>query len=802
MAILHQNVLNYFDKVFSDKVENIDTNNDPILALFNAVLIGNNSQNKIYFPDKVLNKASNNYNLDGFLGLIQGYFNNKIIVENIGLELERKIFILKKGLKQLPSTTASIILKGFGYDISPSQIISVYKSYGFAQGQKYLSETVDFLELNRRVQGFSELLTNGTIEEKQKIQQCFEIFWPGNKYTQTNINKLTQTKSRTLVYYYQQNVSRLGAFGFFVKSKNSFKESKITATHEAKIILKKIQYPEYKEKYFIDYLNYNDIKVKTGTVSKIFKRWNADNYKSAYKGDLERLLDNEYPGNSDDGEITEIQKKEKPILIQDKIPDRLVNKNFLILLKSLEKSSLNISSPGLFIIWYYIEKLGLYKILENLGLTHYKYIYNWSEYLFFSIGRIYQGTSTYSGGCYLNTPDIPFFSALIKPPCPAKFLDGLDSITQEQVFTIQQWLINRAKELNLIKGQKIAFDFHKIDLDIDNSRLKQITKGPSPKKKICYNGFRPHIAWDIETGSLMVVEFRKGAARGTSTIKKFIKDFLVEDFKDIFEQIYIDSEYTGKDVWNYILDENQGLGANLTACLKQNKLVKKHRDEFLIKNKIHKYFWKYWDSQHVYSSSIFKIEWEINSNKKLHLNVVVKKNIKNGNLRCFASSICNEPKQILEDYSNRWVIENGIKDLSTSFFLDKIPGTDPHSVNIHFLIVSICKIIYKMIERDGEGFILNYDGTIKTLHTLRPFLINQGNAKLSLKDDTLEINYSNSFSEKNTKLLKQYYDKITDHGNRKLEIMGGLKLKFNFQIPWGNEYKNSNEHVILDMKKI
>jgi hypothetical protein len=66
--------------------------------------------------------------------------------------------------------------------------------------------------------------------------------------------------------------------------------------------------------------------------------------------------------------------------------------------------------------------------------------------------------------------------------------------------------------------------------------------------------FRPHLAWDLDTGCLIVAEFRKSSARGTSTVKGFTKDYLLPEFQDLFECVYLDSEYTGKDVWEFILD--------------------------------------------------------------------------------------------------------------------------------------------------------------------------------------------------------------------------------------------------------
>ena len=117
--------------------------------------------------------------------------------------------------------------------------------------------------------------------------------------------------------------------------------------------------------------------------------------------------------------------------------------------------------------------------------------------------------------------------------------------------------------------------------------------------------------------------------------------------------------------------------------------------------------------------------------KTLTLDCVVKKNIRNGKFRCFGTSKTGMTSEtILSDYSRRWIIENGIKDLIHSYFMDKRPGTSPHLVNVHFLIVTICRQIYRMIQRDLGEDIKNADGSVKSLATMRDSLFLQGSSRV------------------------------------------------------------------------
>jgi hypothetical protein len=147
--------------------------------------------------------------------------------------------------------------------------------------------------------------------------------------------------------------------------------------------------------------------------------------------------------------------------------------------------------------------------------------------------------------------------------------------------------------------------------------------------------------------------------------------------------------------------------------------------------------------------------------------------------------------EILRDYSSRWTVENAIKDLVASYFLDKCPGTRPHAVDVHFLITTICRAIYRMIERDiGEG-IANPDGTVMTLDRMRDTLFRQGGARLANTGDSLVVSLLNPYRVRQTCVLKSWFAKLAARHEDGLDILGGMKLEFRLQPPRGKEYRNS-----------
>lgn len=794
MAILSKNVGEYIEKIhFSTKSRKFRTfSNDPILRLADYCIDATDEARDVFGKD-LINRAKERYNAEGIVGVVGGYFNDKIFRTDIEPELERKIVIMKTGLEALPATKAVLLFQGFGEDLSSEQIHRVYSSYGLSNKQKQHYSHLDFFELNRYFDGLRWVLKQGK-DTMQSINDLYRSIRSYHYEEQTNKSRhIPLGMKKSLFYYHLNKVYEYGVMGLFPKRKGNIRQSKIGAGHEAFMVIDKIQHPERTESYYINYLKYNQIIVKRSVVNTIFRKWRVKEYKSAYLSNLKRL--------QTEAVTTSPQEEPEPATPQN----RFVDQNFVRYLGGLKQQELHIDAPGLFVLWYYIEKLGLFAKLETLGLTKYENGHSWFDFVLFTIARIFYGIDTYQAGCSAEMPDIRFFASMIKTPCLSTFLSRLSQIDETALFELQKWLVKRLQTLGLSSGKQLVFDFNQIDLDVKHKKLRDFGSGPSPKKKICYSGFRPHIAWDADKGTLLVVEFRKSSARGTSTFARFNNDFLMPVFKDFFEEVYIDSEYTGKNVWNFILDKTAGMGADMVGCLKQNPLVKKERDRFLIENEHTDNFWMYWDATHVYSAKSFEIQWDIPKKtnvepRSLKLNCVVKKNIKNGKYRCFGSSHIENPRQILEAYSNRWGVENAIKDLIHSYFLDKPPSVEnPLLVNTHFFIVTLCKTLYRMLQEDMGSDIKNKDGSIKTLKTMRNKLFRQGVAKLFIENKTIKVELKNSLSSNTTQILQNLFQR-TKLSEQKMKIIGDFNLDIKLAQPTEKVMKNSGNPQILNSK--
>lgn len=742
----------------------------------------------------MLSKVAIAYVKTGIAGAMGVCFKSTLIDKTINVELERKTLALKTGFPALPATTCSLILNGFGLEIDTEQVLSIYASYGMSHSTRPLSKQVDFAAINSRAGRLQQLIDGEHIDQLKRVQQRYltiHAYLAGsNRSKEQVINE--SGMSRSLFFFYWSNFKQLGILGLVDKAKKSFRVSKIGLDNEAQMIVDKVQKPERANNFYVSRLASKGIGVDRTTVTKILTRWNVDAYQCRFKHNLERL------------DSLEPVAEQTVVDIDNIRPKRMADKNFLVLLSGLSGEGLAVDAPGLFTLWCYIEELGILPICESMGLTGQGQTrgYSWFDLFLLNIARIFYGISSYSKTCQSQYACLPFFCHLLTLPCNDTFLDGLTAISEQQVYMLRNWLVKRGHQLQILKGKNIALDFHQIDMDVRMSGLRNFGKGPSPKKKICYNGLRPHIAWDVETGCVMVAEFRKSSARGTTTIKRFITDYLLDEFSGLFETIYIDSEYTGKNVWRFILD-SKNMAAQLTACLKQNAFVRKYRDEFINAHHDDSGFWKYYDDNHCYSNGFFDLVWSVNPDNStaevLRLKCVVKKNVKTGALRCFGTSKpINDPIELLADYSSRWTVENGIKDLVNSYYLDKCPGNAPHQVDIHFLVVTIARLLYRMIERDLSEAIHNPDGSTKCLQTMRETLFRQGCGRIRFVEQAMKVEFKNSFDLKTTNLLRSWFELLSERFPDGMDILGRFRLEYQLRPPYGEEHRNTYTKIPLN----
>jgi len=731
-------------------------------ALRSVLVDGNNIQtviDKYGLTDYAYRKSFSAFHQFGTPGLIG--LDSKQLTEDLPIEVERMVFVLKKARSWIPATKMILIIKGFNYDVSLSLIRHLYASYGWALGTKPYKH-VDFYSLNLKVIRLFKLQSQ-SIERKSffdsndRLQILLEVF--------RTIGTRGITKrypgSRVSFEQHKKNFLSLGLLGLLDRARSPFRNSKLGFAEEGRIIFSKIQKPVKNEAYYLKILTSKSIHVGPTCITNIFTRWNVSQFQSQFKGDLQRLLEPERE-----------EAYELPTIDLPPVPSLRLDLSFISFVKGLDHQPTPLAKPGIFLFLPYLNRLKIFEMASSMIDIDPNNGYSWFSLLLLNLGRILGGISSASKACQTHELSLPLMAGLVAMPSKDSFLNKLAIIDDTQLLQLRRYLTQAAKQHRLIEGKRIAFDFKMRDFSGDDVELKNIGKGPSPTRKICFPGFRPHLGWDMDTGTPISLEFRNGKARASTTVKRFIRELLQHSLgNQAVEHVYLDSEYTAEHVWKFIVDPKKGLGADLTMCIKQNKRVKKFIESFLQTNPT----WLFYDEDHTYSQQTFQIP--IRQTDKI-LHCVLKRKESNGKLRCFGSTLKGlDSMGILKEYRTRWIIENGIKDLIYNYYFNNIPGIDPHRINIHYFVVTLARILYEMFCQDYEQA-RNPDGSKKTIDTLRPEFITGSNAILSREKNQLILTWKDYYPEKQHQLLQTLFDKLNKESKQGLPFLGGFKLKY------------------------
>jgi len=143
---------------------------------------------------------------------------------------------------------------------------------------------------------------------------------------------------------------------------------------------------------------------------------------------------------------------------------------------------------------------------------------------------------------------------------------------------------------------------------------------------------------------------------------------------------------------------------------------------------------------------------------------------------------------LLQKYRYRWLIENGLKDLVYSYFLDEIYSSDPQRVEFEFYCAMVAMLTYEYFLKGlgGEHF-RHQDGNKTTLQKMRNLFFKKRNFTLEQNSDnnfilTILDTSGNDLEQRVASMLaermEQGKNKVLWWGNR------GLVLRFN------NQYKS------------
>ncbi len=393
---------------------------------------------------------------------------------------------------------------------------------------------------------------------------------------------------------------------------------------------------------------------------------------------------------------------------------RRINRHFELICNKMKSNTFHICDPGPFILAPFVNDLGVVQAFETYGPIKLrgKEISNLALLNVFRIIAGYRRISHLSNN---RDHSVALASGIGMYGSTSKYYEDTINFEFDQIYQLRCDLVARAKELGLIEGLQIAFDFHFKQFYGAHGKEKQIGKGPD-KAGNMVPGFRPHIAWDLATNVIINMAYFQGSTRAPRIVKQFCEQNIFPILDPLaVQELYLDSEYTKEEDFLYY-KEIAFKNGDIFVCLKKNKQILK-----LIKSAVDDDDgWEPYDQDDEFKAIEVKLP-----KTGLAMKIVILREKESGKkVRCFGTTKMDlPPKDILRKYRFRWLIKNGIKDLVSSYFVDEIFGLDPVKVEFEFYCVMVARLAYEYFLKELGGKWYNgVNGNKITLHKMRQLL--------------------------------------------------------------------------------
>lgn len=548
---------------------------------------------------------------------------------------------------------------------------------------------------------------------------------------------------------------------------------KKTMSHETElnIVLQKLRHPHYSAQEMVKILK---LRCSRYAVNRVFSRWGL--------GDRKR------PPIALDRFVAVDVVEEKPFepvtaayhLYSETslLESRRMNQQFEQLCQKMRTHAYQLCDPGPIILAQFVNDLGIVQAMESYGPARLrgKEISNLALLNVFRILAGYRRINHLSDN---RDRSVALASGLGMFGSRSRYYEDTLEFKFDQIHSLRCDLIRRAKELKLIEGKKIAFDFHFKKFFGEHSKDKGLGKGPDKAGNMA-PGFRPHVTWDLVANTILSMNYYHGGVRAPGILEQYCEEqiFPLIDPRAI-QEIYMDSEYT-KEASLHYFKQNRCPNGDVFLCLKKNKQIKQLIAPALASE-------EGWE-KHDEEDEVKAIDVTL-PKSKLPLRIVIMRDLETGkDIRCFGSTHMGlSSTDLLQKYRYRWLVENGLKDLVYSYFLDEMYGHDPEKIEFEFYCGMVARLTYEYFlkELGGEHY-RHPDGNKTTLHKMRNLLFEKRNFTLEQDpDDSLVLTIldtsGNDLELRTADMLAERMDqgknKVLWWGNR------GLVLKFN------NQYK-------------
>ena len=726
-----------------------------------------------------IKKWENNFEKFGALGLLA-----QLSYLDVDPQLERLIILIKSSR---PHESASLALKladalkiqGASLDL----IRNVQRRYGY--GQRMDDKDIQYHQglqhiftsiANQKIKGSVAHDRKNRVKtfhnfDRDPFQQRIELF-----KTLSQLQKKRQIRPilkqfgihPNRYYILKDRYMLYGVWGLVDLIQTKKAGEKISPELELQIIEERLMNPSLSTNKIIKKLN---LKCSKANVQKIYTKWKLSTIKEPIP--IRGVISQPVP--------SEVSKKKSSVAASAKtrFPDLIktarlkVNRSFTRFIKRLTYKKVIVSNPGAIIAAIFLDQLGVVEALHTYG-PEMSVPYEATNNIVVNVLRIISGFPTINDYTMNSDRSVAIAAGLSLNPGKSRFYESFDQLRFNHLQDLRNDVSCRARELGIIEGKQIAVDYH---CDPSDSRFpidKSLSKSPDKKGDLVF-AHRPQILWDSITNTIINIAYCEGRSRAPSALYKFCEKNLFKIIdRDVIDEIYADSEYTGEKQLVYLAVRSE---ADITMCLKQNPKIKKWREQ-TIKNGQ----WENYGKDYRIASQDFVLA---QTGKPFRF--IVKQNIETDEVRCFGSTHTDySPKKILNSYHIRWPVETGIKDLIENYFLNKPTGTSPEKVESHYYCVMVARLTidYFLSLLCNPQWRSPEDWEC-VLSTIRTSIFSNQNCELTINDSgDFLITYLDGDRQGIKKRLAQLLNQRKVNGLNKVSWWGGRGV----QIEIKNQY--------------
>lgn len=132
-------------------------------------------------------------------------------------------------------------------------------------------------------------------------------------------------------------------------------------------------------------------------------------------------------------------------------------------------------------------------------------------------------------------------------------------------------------------------------------------------------------------------------------------------------------------------------------------------------------------------------------------------------------------------YRLRWPIENGLKDLIHSFYIDNLLGKAPERIETNFYCVQVARLAYEnFLQSLDERYVRDSAGAKKTLSTFRRLLFGRQNCQVRARGNDLELTFVDVDRGDLQSAILRLIERRTARGLHRVRWWGGRGLRVIF----------------------